>query len=135
MRVAAQTACAAPFIEKLPNTYDYQLLPGGANLSHGQRQLIALARALLHNPQSILILDEATSNIDTETEILIQRGLDQVLKGRTSIVIAHRLSTIRYSDRILVMQQGQVVEQGTHDELLQLNGLYRQLYDRQFAEE
>jgi ATP-binding cassette subfamily B protein len=135
MRVAAQTACAAPFIEKLPDTYDYQLLPGGANLSHGQRQLIALARALLHNPQSILILDEATSNIDTETEILIQRGLDQVLKGRTSIVIAHRLSTIRYSDRILVMQQGQVVEQGTHDELLQLNGLYRQLYDRQFAEE
>ncbi len=135
MQIAAQTACAAPFIEKLPGTYEYQLLPGGANLSHGQRQLIALARALLHNPQSILILDEATSNIDTETEILIQQGLDHVLKGRTSIVIAHRLSTIRYSDRILVMQLGQVVEQGTHDELMLLNGLYRELHDRQFADE
>jgi ATP-binding cassette subfamily B protein len=135
MRRAARTACAAPFIAALPGAYDYPLLPGGGNLSHGQRQLIALARALLHNPQSILILDEATSNIDTETETLIQQGLDQVLRGRTSIVIAHRLSTIRHSDRILVMQQGRVVEQGRHEDLLRLNGLYRQLYDRQFAEE
>jgi ATP-binding cassette subfamily B protein len=135
MRQAARTACAAPFIEALPGSYDFPLLPGGANLSHGQRQLIALARALLHNPESILILDEATSNIDTETELLIQQGLNQVLRGRTSMVIAHRLSTIRHSDRILVMEQGRVVEQGTHEALLRLNGLYRQLYDRQFADE
>ena len=135
MREAAETASAAPFIEALPGKYDFKLLPGGANLSHGQRQLLALARALLHSPDSILVLDEATSNIDTETELHIQRGLNQVLTGRTSIVIAHRLSTIRDSDRILVMKRGQVVEEGTHDELLELGGLYADLYERQFADE
>lgn len=135
MRKAAETASAAPFIEALPGKYGFKLLPGGANLSHGQRQLLALARALLHSPDSILVLDEATSNIDTETELHIQRGLNQILTGRTSIVIAHRLSTIRDSDRILVMQRGQVVEEGTHDELLERGGLYADLYERQFADE
>lgn len=132
MIAAAKTANAAPFIERLPGTYDYQLLPGAANLSHGQRQLLALARALLHNPHGILVLDEATSNIDTETEALIQKGLEQVLKNRTSIIIAHRLSTIREVDRILVLQRGRVVEDGNHDQLLAQNGVYARLYRRQF---
>jgi len=132
MIAGAEAACASKFIEKLPNTYDYKLLPGGANLSQGQRQLLALARALIHNPNSILVLDEATSNIDTETETLIQEGLERVLMGRTSIIIAHRLSTVRDADRILVMKQGLIVEDGTHDELLAQGGLYAHLYHRQF---
>lgn len=135
MKQAAQIACAAPFIERLPGGYDFQLLPGGANLSQGQRQLLALARALLHSPNSILVLDEATSNIDTETELLIQQGLRQILKSRTSIVIAHRLSTIREADRILVMRRGKIIEEGTHDQLLRKGGLYAELYERQFADE
>lgn len=134
MVAAAQAACAAPFIERLPGDYDYKLLPGGANLSHGQRQLLALARALIHSPNSILVLDEATSNIDTETEEMIQLGLQRVLHNRTSLIIAHRLSTVREADRILVMQRGQIVEDGNHDELLRLNGLYARLYRRQFAQ-
>jgi len=135
MKQAAQIACAAPFIERLPGSYEFQLLPGGANLSQGQRQLLALARALLHSPDSILVLDEATSNIDTETELLIQQGLRQILKSRTSIVIAHRLSTIREADRILVMRRGKIIEEGTHDQLLRKGGLYAELYERQFADE
>ncbi len=131
---AAQAACAARFIERLPDGYDTLLLPGGANLSQGQRQLLALARALLHNPSSVLVLDEATSNIDTETEEAIQAGLHAVLRGRTSIVIAHRLSTVREADRILVMRQGQIVEEGTHDSLLALGGMYAALHERQFEE-
>ncbi len=131
---AAQIACAAPFIEQLPGDYDYKLLPGAANLSHGQRQLLALARALLHNPHGILVLDEATSNIDTETEALIQEGLRHVLHNRTSVIIAHRLSTVREVDRILVMQRGKVVEEGNHESLLARNGVYAQLYRRQFLE-
>lgn len=131
---AAELACAAPFIERLPGQYDYRLLPGGANLSQGQRQLIALARALIHSPNSVLVLDEATSSIDTETEALIQRGLQQVLVGRTSIVIAHRLSTVRDADRILVMQRGRIVEDGNHDQLLARDGLYSHLHRRQFAD-
>ena len=134
MKEAAQTACADKFIEKLPKNYDFELLPGGANLSQGQRQLLALARALLHNPDSILILDEATSSIDTETEAYIQEGLKHVMEKRTSLVIAHRLSTIREVDRILVMQLGQVIEDGTHLQLLKSNGIYAQLYRRQFEE-
>jgi ATP-binding cassette subfamily B protein len=134
MLEAAQMASAAPFIERLPGRYDFELLPGGANLSQGQRQLLALARALIHSANSILVLDEATSNIDTETEVYIQEGLKRVLRNRTSLVIAHRLSTIREVDRILVMQRGRVVEDGTHDALLRLNGLYTKLYLRQFAE-
>ncbi len=134
MKLAARTACADKFIEKLPGGYDFELLPGGANLSQGQRQLLALARALLHNSDSILILDEATSSIDTETEAYIQEGLKRVLEKRTSLVIAHRLSTIREVDRILVMQRGQVIEDGTHLQLLKKNGVYAQLYRRQFEE-
>jgi len=134
MITAAKAACAAPFIERLPGTYDYQLLPGGANLSHGQRQLLALARALIHSPNSILVLDEATSNIDTETEEMIQLGLQHVLRNRTSLIIAHRLSTVREADRILVMQRGQIIEDGNHESLLKLNGLYARLYRRQFAQ-
>ncbi len=131
---AAQTASAAPFIERLPGGYDYKLLPGAANLSHGQRQLLALARALLHNPHSILVLDEATSNIDTETEALIQEGLHRILHDRTSIIIAHRLSTVRDVDRILVMDHGQIVEEGDHEALLAQHGVYERLYRRQFLE-
>jgi ATP-binding cassette subfamily B protein len=131
---AVQVACAAPFIEQLPGEYDYKLLPGAANLSHGQRQLLALARALLHNPNGILVLDEATSNIDTATEALIQEGLRRVLRNRTSVIIAHRLSTVREVDRILVMQRGRVVEEGNHESLLSHNGVYAQLYRRQFLE-
>ncbi len=134
MKEAAHTACADKFIDRLPGSYDFELLPGGGNLSQGQRQLLALARALLHNPSSILILDEATSSIDTETEAYIQEGLKRVLEQRTSLVIAHRLSTIREVDRILVMQQGQIIEDGTHLQLLKRNGVYAELYRRQFEE-
>lgn len=135
MMVAAKTARAHDFIEKLPGGYDFMLLPGGANLSQGQRQLLALARALIHNPKSILVLDEATSNIDTETEHLIQEGLKQVLANRTSIIIAHRLSTVRDADRIIVMRRGKIIEEGSHDALLAQGGAYAKLYYSQFAEE
>lgn len=134
MKQAAQIASAAPFIERLPGAYDFKLLPGGANLSHGQRQLLALARALIHSPTGVLVLDEATSNIDTETELLIQEGLRRILRGRTSIVIAHRLSTVRDADRIVVMQAGRIVEDGTHEQLLAHSSVYAQLYHRQFLE-
>lgn len=134
MHNAAESACAAPFITKLPGGYDYQLLPGGANLSQGQRQLLALARALIHSPESVLVLDEATSSIDTETEALIQKGLANILANRTSIIIAHRLSTVRDADRIIVMKHGKIIEDGNHTSLLARNGLYAQLYQRQFKE-
>ncbi|MEZ4668484.1 MAG: ABC transporter ATP-binding protein [Anaerolineae bacterium] len=134
MRSAAERACAAPFINELPEGYDYQLLPGGANLSQGQRQLLALARALIHSPESVLVLDEATSSIDTETEAFIQEGLANTLAGRTSIIIAHRLSTVRDADRIIVMTHGKIVEDGTHDSLLELDGVYANLYHSQFNE-
>lgn len=134
MVAAAETACCAPFIERLPGGYNYQLLPGGADLSQGQRQLLALARALIHCPDGVLALDEATSSIDTETEELIQQGLAQVLRGRTSVIIAHRLSTVRDADRILVMRRGEIVEDGDHETLLARGGLYAELYRRQFAE-
>jgi len=134
MVTSARAACAARFIERLPQGYDYPLLPGGSNLSQGQRQLLALARALIHSPNSILVLDEATSNVDTETEEMIQEGLQEVLRNRTSLIIAHRLSTVREADRILVMQRGKVVEDGMHDDLLKLDGVYAQLYRRQFAQ-
>ena len=131
---AAQIARSAQFIERLPDQYDHELLPGAANLSQGQRQLLALTRALIHNPDSILVLDEATSNIDTETEAMIQEGLTHILKNRTSITIAHRLSTIRDSDRILVMKDGEIIEDGNHISLLAQGGAYAQLVQEQFAE-
>ena len=119
----------------LPNGYDYNVKERGVMLSSGQRQLIAFLRAYVSNP-SILILDEATSSIDTYSEELIQRATETVTKGRTSIVIAHRLATIINADKIVVMDKGLIVEQGTHAELvIRENGYYKKLYDSQFAVE
>ena len=133
MRLAATMANAAEFIESMPDGYDTRILEGGVNLSVGQRQLVCIARAVLANPR-ILILDEATANVDTVTEGLIQKALERLLEGRTAIVIAHRLSTIRNADLICVIDDGQIVEQGRHEELLQLNGRYHDLYLRQFVD-
>ncbi len=130
---AARTVHAHGFIAALPKGFDSLLGEGGATLSQGQRQLLAFARAVLANPR-VLILDEATANIDTRTETLIQTALTQLVAGRTSIVIAHRLSTIRGADLILVIDAGRIVERGTHDELLAKGGLYADLYRRQFRE-
>ena len=119
------------FIMRLPGGYDYNVMERGATLSLGQRQLLSFIRALLYNP-SILILDEATSSVDTESEMLIQHAIDTLIKGRTSIVIAHRLSTIRKASKIIVLDKGEVKEMGTHDELLALRGYYFKLYQLQF---
>ena len=119
------------FIRRLPGGYDYNVMERGATLSLGQRQLLSFIRALLYNP-SILILDEATSSVDTESEILIQHAIDTLIKGRTSIVIAHRLSTIRKAHKIIVLDKGEIKEVGTHEELLQRGGFYAQLYEMQF---
>ena len=128
---AAKLTAAHSFIKRLPHGYDTMLENDGANLSQGQRQLLNIARAAVANP-AILLLDEATSNIDTRSELLIQRGLDKLMEGRTSFIIAHRLSTVRNVDRILVLEQGQIIEQGSHKELLQLKGKYYSLYEEQF---
>lgn len=120
---AAEIAYAHQFIRHLPAQYDTQITSGGTNLSQGQRQLLAIARAILEDPD-ILILDEATSNVDTRTEVHIQKGLQNLMKGRTSFVIAHRLKTIEQADQIFVLQQGEVKEHGTHHELMQTNGFY-----------
>jgi ATP-binding cassette subfamily B protein len=117
---------------QLPGGYDYNVMERGATLSLGQRQLLSFIRALLYNP-AILILDEATSSIDTESEALIQHAIEKLIAGRTSIVIAHRLSTIRKADKILVLDKGEVKEIGTHNELLQNKGFYYQLYQMQFS--
>jgi ATP-binding cassette subfamily B multidrug efflux pump len=119
------------FIMQLPNNYDYHVMERGNTLSLGQRQLISFIRALLYNP-AILILDEATSSIDTESEMLIQKAIDALIKDRTSIVIAHRLSTIRKANKIIVLDKGEIKEMGNHDELLALNGYYAKLYYMQF---
>ena len=124
---AARLANADGFIRRLPNGYDTVLTGDGANLSQGQRQLIAIARAAVADPPA-LILDEATSSIDTRTEVLVQRGMDALMKGRTSFVIAHRLSTVRNADCIMVMEQGRIIERGTHEQLLEQKGRYYQLY-------
>jgi len=131
---AAHLANADQFVTRLPEGYQTQLGERGHNLSQGQRQLIAIARAVLADPR-ILILDEATSSVDTRTERLIQRALDELLKGRTSFVIAHRMSTIRNADQVFVLHQGRIVEQGTHEELLAARGLYYDLYNSQFRRE
>ncbi|MCB1054848.1 MAG: ABC transporter ATP-binding protein [Acidobacteria bacterium] len=134
LRWAAGEVRALEFIEKLPKGFDAPVRERGAGLSVGQKQLIAFARALAFDPR-ILILDEATSSIDTETEQLIQRALDRLLEGRTSIVIAHRLSTIQKADRILVLHKGEVREHGTHQELLALRGIYHKLYMLQYRDQ
>jgi ATP-binding cassette subfamily B protein len=128
---AAKAVHAHEFIGKLPQGYDTVLSEGASNISSGQRQLLSFARVIAHNP-SMVILDEATSSVDTETERYIQMGIQRILAGRTSIVIAHRLSTIRHADRILVLSGGRLVEEGKHDELIQKNGLYAGLYRLQF---
>ncbi|MBV9790736.1 MAG: ABC transporter ATP-binding protein [Chloroflexi bacterium] len=133
IRRAAEISNAARFIEQLPDTYEYKVLPGGTNLSIGQRQLLALARAIALSPEGVLVLDEATSSIDTATEALIQEALHRILHTRTSVVIAHRLSTIRDADRIIVMHRGKIVEDGTHSELLRHGGYYARLHQHQLA--
>lgn len=135
LRWAAELVNAAAFIERLPGGYDHEVRERGANLSIGQRQLLAFARALAFNPEVLLILDEATSSVDTETEALIQGALERMLRGRTSIIIAHRLSTIRHVDRIIVLHKGLVVEDGSHEELMARRGAYHRLYQLQFAEQ
>ena len=128
---AAKAVHAHEFISRMPDAYDTVLSEGATNISSGQRQLISFARVVAHDPR-VVILDEATSSIDSETERLIQKGLERVLSGRTAIVIAHRLSTIRHADRILVLSGGRIIEEGPHAELLALNGMYAKLYELQY---
>ena len=124
---AAKLANADGFIRRLPDGYDTVLTGDGANLSQGQRQLLAIARAAVADPP-VLILDEATSSIDTRTERIIQESMDRLMKGRTTFVIAHRLSTVRNSDCIMVLEQGRIIERGTHEQLIEEKGRYYQLY-------
>ncbi len=131
---AAQLMGIHDFIMKLPGNYDYKVMERGATLSLGQRQLLSFVRALLYNP-AILILDEATSSVDTESEALIQNAIDKLISNRTSIIIAHRLSTIRKANKILVLDKGEIKEMGTHDELLQKRGLYHHLHKMQFQKQ
>ena len=131
---AATDVNATRFIDNLPNQYNEPVGERGASLSSGQRQLLSFARTLAHDP-AILILDEATSNIDTETEQWIQDALVRLMEGRTSIMVAHRLSTIQHVDLIMVMHHGRIREQGTHQELLAINGIYKKLYLIQLAAE
>lgn len=128
---AAKMADAHHFIKQLPQGYDTILADNGGNLSQGQRQLLAIARAILSNA-SILILDEATSSIDTRTEVLIQNAMLKLMEGKTTFVIAHRLSTIKNADKILALKDGEIIESGTHDELLAKEGFYANLYNSQF---
>ncbi len=129
---AAKKVGAHRFIDRLPGGYDFNVKERGGMLSVGQRQLLSFIRAYIYNP-SILVLDEATSSVDTETELMIQEAIDQITKDRTSIIIAHRLATIQHADVILVMDKGKIVEQGNHQALLKADGVYRKLYELQFA--
>ena len=131
---AAKSAHVDHFVRALPHGYDMELNEEASNISQGQKQLLTIARAILADPK-ILILDEATSSVDTRTEVLIQKAMDNLMKGRTSFVIAHRLSTIRDADLILVMKDGDIIEQGNHEELLKANGFYADLYNSQFEKE
>jgi len=130
---AADMVGARKFIERLPQGLDYEVMERGATLSVGQRQLISFVRAMVYNP-SVLILDEATSSVDTETEELIQKATERLTEGRTSIVIAHRLSTIRKANKIIVLDKGEIKEIGTHDELLEKDGFYADLHRMQYKE-
>jgi len=133
IKAAAQTVGAHGFITGLSDSYETELGERGGTLSQGQRQLLSFARTILADPR-ILVLDEATASVDTRTELVIQEALSKLLAGRTSFVIAHRLSTIRDADQVLVMEQGKIVERGSHDELVAQDGAYAQLYARQFRE-
>ena len=128
---AIKAAHANHFIEALPDGYNMELNEEASNISQGQKQLLTIARAILADPK-ILILDEATSSVDTRTEVLIQKAMDNLMKGRTSFIIAHRLSTIQDADLILVMKDGDIIEQGNHDELMAKGGFYSSLYNSQF---
>ena len=131
MEEAARLANADAFIRHLPDGYDTVISGDGSNLSQGQRQLLSIARAAVANPP-VLILDEATSSIDTRTEKLIEKGMDRLMNGRTVFIIAHRLSTVRNADVILVLEHGEIIERGSHDELLAKQGRYYQLYTGAF---
>ena len=128
---AAKLANADSFIRRLPNGYQTMLHSDGANLSQGQRQLLSIARAAIADPL-VLILDEATSSVDTRTEKLIEKGMDRLMRGRTVFVIAHRLSTVRNADAIMVLENGRIIERGDHDDLLKQKGRYYQLYHGMF---
>ncbi|MNP34064.1 putative ABC transporter ATP-binding protein [compost metagenome] len=128
---AAQLANADDFISRLPEGYHTELSGDGGRLSQGQRQLLSIARAAIADPP-VMILDEATSSIDTRTEAIVQRGMDSLMQGRTVFVIAHRLSTVRNSDAIMVLEQGQIIERGNHEQLISEKGKYYQLYTGAF---
>ena len=134
VRAAAEAVSAHRFIERLPKGYDTEVTERGSTLSVGQKQLLSFARALAHDPR-VLILDEATSSVDTETEQLIQEALSVLMRGRTSIVIAHRLSTVQNVDQILVLHKGRIRERGTHQELLARRGMYFKLYELQYKDQ